>query len=176
VRVTRCAYMRHGRGRSRRRVQMRFSAVIRSFDLRHLGTCRRCMRISFVTMTVSWVLLCGALWLCPDAVILASVGPVGLTAVWVAHVVARSTRSVRSELPKNYSRRLAIRTAVMAAAGAAVVSVISSRAFADGMSACGGWGGGPESGCSPCPSNCYRQNDECGCAPCASCCQGGQEC
>jgi hypothetical protein len=154
---------------------MRFSSVIRSFDLRHVGTCWRCMRISFVAMTVSWVLLCGALWLCPDAVIFASIGPISLTAVWLAHVVALSTRSARSELPENYSRRLAIRTAVMATAGAAVMSAMSSKAYAD-LSGCGGWGGGPESGCRPCPNNCYRQNDECGCTPCASCCQGGQEC
>jgi hypothetical protein len=155
---------------------MKFSSVIRSFDLRHVGTCRKCMRISFLAMTMSWVLLFGGLWLCPNAAIVVSIGAVSLTAVWAAHVVARSMRSVRAELPKDYSRRLAIRTAVMAAAGATVVSVVSSRAYADGVSGCGGWGGGPESGCSPCPSNCYRQNDECGCVPCASCCQGGQEC
>ena len=160
----------------RRKAQMSFSSVIRSFDLRHVGACRKCMRISFAAMTMSWMLLCGALWLCPDAAILVAIGPVVLTAVWVAHVGARSARTVRAELPQDYSRRFALRTAVMAVAGAAVVSVMSSNAYADGMSVCGGWGGGPESGCQPCPSNCYRQNDECGCFLCGSCCQGGQEC
>lgn len=156
---------------------MRFSSVIRSFDLRHVGTCWRCMRISFVTMTVSWVLLFGALWLYPHAAMFASIGPISLTAVWIAHVVAQSARFVRSELPENYSRRLAIRTAVAAVAGAAVVSVMSSKAHAQGLSPCGGFrGGGSESGCRPCPNNCYRQSaEDCSCLPCDSCCQRGGE-
>jgi len=155
---------------------MKYSSVIRSFDLKHVGTCRKCMRISFGMMIVSWLLLGAALWVCPGAVIFAAVAPLGLTALWFAHVAARSARSVRSQLPTNHSRRLAMRTAVTAVAGAAVMSVVSGKVYADGLSACGGWGGGPESGCNPCPSNCYRQNDECGCTPCGSCCQGGQEC
>ena len=155
---------------------MNFPSVIRSFDLRHLGMCRRCMRISFAAMAVSWLLFGGALWLYPAAALFAAAAPVALTAVWIGHIVARSTRSVRSELPRNYSRRLAIRTAVMAVAAAAATSVASNKAHADGLSPCGGWGGGPESGCRRCPNNCYRQNDECSCVRCATCCGGGQEC
>jgi hypothetical protein len=159
------------------RPPMRLSTVVRSFDLRHVGTCWRCMRISFATLTVSWVLLFGALWLWPDVAIFASIGPIGLTAVWIAHVVAHSARAVRSEPPENYSRRLAIRTAVMAVAGAAAVSVMSRKAHADGLSPCGGFSGqGPESGCRPCPNNCYRQSaEDCSCFPCDSCCNRGGE-
>jgi hypothetical protein len=134
------------------------------------------MRISFATMIASWLLVCAAWRLWPASAMVASIGALGLTAIWVAHIAARSTRVVRSELPENYSRRLAIRTAVAALAGAALVSVVATKAHADGLSNCGGWGGGPESGCKPCPNNCYRQNDECGCARCDSCCHGGNEC
>jgi len=155
---------------------MTFSAVMRSFDLRHVGTCGTCMRISFAAMSASWVLLGGAFWLWPDTVAVASIGPIALTAIWIAHIAARSSRVVCSELPESYSRRLAIRTAIMATAGAAAMSVVSTKARADGLSPCGGWGGGAESGCKPCPNNCYRQNDECGCARCDSCCHGGNEC
>jgi hypothetical protein len=153
------------------------SSVLRSFDLRYVGTCRKCMRISFAAMTLSWVAFCAAVWVGPAASAAAAALCVALTALWIAHIAARSTRVVRSQLPTDYSRRLALHAAVTAIAGAAAVSVLSQRAFADGdMSACGGWNGGPESGCKPCPSNCYRQSAECGCVPCASCCQGGQEC
>jgi hypothetical protein len=134
------------------------------------------MRISFAAMAASWVLACAAFWLSPAAAIAASVVAFGLTSIWAAHITARSTRVVRFELPENYSRRLAMRTALVALAGAALVSAGSSKARADGYSACGGWGGGPESGCKPCPSNCYRQGEECGCVRCDTCCQGGGEC
>lgn len=156
---------------------MTFSAVMRSFDLRHVGTCWRCMRISFGAMAVSWALWLGAMWLFPHAAMFAAIGPIGLTGVWIAHIAAQSTRAVRSELPRNYSRRLAIRTALAAVAGAAAVSIMTPKARAQGLSPCGGFRGqGSESGCRPCPNNCYRQSSEdCGCMPCDSCCQRGGE-
>lgn len=149
------------------------SSIIRAFDIRNVGTCPTCMRISFAVMLSSWVLLACALFFTSAASIVVAVLSTALTVLWIAHIVARSAQSIRTwVIPENQSRRLAIRKAVMAVLGAAAMSAMSSKAYAD--SGCGGWAG--NSGCAPLTgpwARCYRQRTDCSYYACRSC---GNDC
>jgi hypothetical protein len=148
------------------------SAIIRMFDIRHVGTCPTCMRISFGAMILSWVFTFGVLTVdFATAAFLFGIS-VLLTLLWLAHIVRRAVQSVLSDQSQIESRRLALRFGV-SLAGAAVTSIaFPGRSRAD--SACGGWG----SSCEPCTSqygsrgNCMRQNSSCGCYYCRSCGNG----
>src|SRR6267154_1560730 len=94
------------------------SSILRTLDLRHVGTCPTCMRISFLAMVLSWLLVLGALTLGLNATLLISIGSAGLTLLWLTHVITRAIRSINP--PENHSRRLAIQTFAKAAAKAAV--------------------------------------------------------
>jgi hypothetical protein len=96
-------------------------AIIRMLDIRHVGTCPRCMRISFLAMTSSWIFTLGLLALGFNATFLIAISIV-LTLLWVAHVVRRTTRSTHSHQPQDNSRRLAFRLA-LALIGSAAISV-----------------------------------------------------
>lgn len=149
------------------------SAIIRMFDIRHVGTCPTCMRISFVTMFLSWICVIGTLAFADRATMLMSGVSVFLTLLWLTHVIRYAIRSTQSDQPQNQSRRLAIRLGTAVLGGAAVSVAFPFQARAD--SACGGWGG--NSGCDPCSqygnARCMRQNSSCGCYYCRSC---GSDC
>lgn len=141
------------------------SSIARMFDVRLLGTCPTCMRISFLAMILSWAFVLGALLFDLNAQVLISVASIGLTLLWLAHIITRAKLSIPHDRPENHSRRLAIRTIANAAVGAAVMTV----AFpwqAHAISGCGGWSG------SSCPNkctSCERQNADCECYTCRSC-------
>ncbi len=145
------------------------SAIIRAFDIRHVGSCPTCMRISFLTMFLSWVSVLCALALDLKATTLISAVSILLTLLWLTHVVRYAMRSTHSDQPQNKSRRLAIRLGTAAIGAAAMSVAFPLQARAD--SACGGWGGG--SNCPPCSDYgygpCMRQNAGCGCYYCRSC-------
>lgn len=141
------------------------SSIIRSFDLRHIGTCPTCMRISFLAMILSWLLAYVAITVDSNATVLIGIATVSLTLLWLAHITTRVMRSIPSNLPQDNSRRLAIRTLAKAAVGAALMSATFPwQAHAD--SGCGGWAG--NSGCRSCNS-CQRQTADCRCYSCRSC-------
>lgn len=150
------------------------SSIIRSFDLRNIGTCPTCIRISFLSMAVFWVFVFVAYLVNLHAELPLLVGSVVFTVLWLAHVFARGIRSIPTNQPESLSRRIAIRAFARAALGAVAVSValIPSRASAD--SGCGGWAG--NSGCQPLSgpwARCYRQRTDCSYYACRSC---GNDC
>lgn len=148
--------------------------LFRAFDIRHIGSCPTCLRVSFFTMVSSWLFLVASLSLGLAVPPLADALPVLFSLLWLAHVVRRATLSVRhDQLRTNSTRRVALRFA-LAVMGAAAVSVAFPwEARAD--SGCGGWAG--NSGCEPCSNygvaRCMRQNSSCGCYYCRSC---GSDC
>jgi len=145
---------------------VRLSSIIRTFNVRNIGTCATCMRISFLAMALSWLLVLAALTLDLNAKVLIYAVSIGLTLLWLAHIITRAARSMHPSGADDYSRRLAIRTFVKAAVGAAVVSGAAFPWQAHADSGCGGWSG--NSGCSPC-SACQRQTSDCQCYSCRSC-------
>ncbi len=150
------------------------SSIIRSFDLRHIGTCPTCIRISFFLMAVSWLFVVVAYLADLNSELPIIGGSFVFTFLWLSHVFARGIRSIPTNQPENLSRRIAIQAFAKAALGAVAVSVtlIPSRARAD--SGCGGWAG--SSGCDPLTgpwARCYRQRTDCSYYACRSC---GNDC
>jgi hypothetical protein len=146
--------------------------IIRMFDLRHVGTCPTCMRISFLAMIFCWTVTLVVLACDANAIPLTAMAIV-LTLLWVAHIFRWAVLSTRTFQPQDNSRRLTLRFA-LALAGSAVISIAFPwEARAD--SGCGGWAG--NSGCPPCSDYgngaCMRQNSSCGCYYCRSC---GENC
>lgn len=145
------------------------SAIVRIFDIRQVGTCPTCMRISFLVMVFSWVNTAGVWLLSLNAASLVGAISILFTLLWMAHIVRRAVWSTRSYRPQDQSRRLAIRFALALAGSAAISVALPRSARAD--SGCGGWGG--NSGCPPCSDygrgECMRQNSGCGCYYCHSC-------
>lgn len=147
--------------------------AFRIFDIRHVGTCATCMRISFMTMLLSWVSVLASVAFDTKATMQVSAGSVFFTLLWLAHILRYAARSTPSYDPQNKSRRLAIRFGVALISGAAISVAFPFQAHAD--SGCGGWAG--NSGCEPCSNygnaRCMRQNASCGCYYCRSC---GEDC
>lgn len=149
------------------------ASILRTFDLRSVGTCPTCMRISFFTMVTAWVAVLAASFYYPPAMLwLVSIA--GLTTLlWLAHITARTKwnyqNSTKSE-SVDRSRLVALRTVAKAAVALAGMSAMMiSPARAD--SGCGGWAG--NSGCRPCPGgSCYRQRTDCSCYPDRGCGDG----
>lgn len=148
-------------------------ALVKMFDMRNVGTCPKCIRLSFLTM----------LLVCASACYLWTFGVIGTLAffgisipfmcLWMAHVIRRASLSFRLHRQHDGSKRLALRLGL-----ALMGSVATSIAFpwdARADSACGGWGG--NSGCDSCDrygvGRCMRQNSACGCYYCRSC---GSDC
>lgn len=134
-------------------------SVLRTFDMRQVGACSFCMRVSFQAMTIAWIAVAAALsfhldwWLLP--LILAAL----LSALWLAHIVGRAIRS-SADIPDDRGRRAAIGGMLKAIGAAAAISVAFPRgAHAD--SGCGGWAG--NSGCSSGCGRCQRQRANCSC-------------
>jgi hypothetical protein len=149
-----------------------FIRIIRILNTSRLGTCPTCTRIAFLAATFSWSLPLIASIFGREGVLFILVAPVGLTLLWIAHVIMAARRSAHSNLPENLSRRLAMWTFAKSIISAAAISALPIAARAD--SGCGGWAG--NSGCSPCPDymrHCYRQDSNCMCYACRSC---GDDC
>jgi hypothetical protein len=143
---------------------MTLSSIVRTFDLRHVGECPTCMRISFMAMSLAALATIASSLLGLNTALFAMLA-VGLALLWLAHIVTRAIRSARRHHQADPSRRLAIRTFAQVAVGAAAMSAIPWGAHAD--SGCGGWAG--NSGCRPCASSCQRQRNDCSCYSCRSC-------
>jgi hypothetical protein len=154
--------------------------ILHSFDLRNLGRCPTCMRISFASMIASWLLTLSAValgWQSTAFIILLAVA---FSLVWLAHIVRRATLDISHNEPVELGRRLALRSTarnVMGAIfGAAALSVsFSSSVRAD--SGCGGWAGNNQctnycSNESGGPTRCQRQTANCSCYYCRSCGSG----
>jgi hypothetical protein len=148
------------------------STIIRAFDLRHIGTCPTCIRVSFWVMILSWLIVAIALILdLKNAAPVISVVASALTLLWLAHIIMRAINSVRPDRLDDPSRRLALGSFAVTAAKAAIGAVVMSAAvfpsqLARADSGCGGWAG--NSGCVLC-GDCYRQTANCQCYPCRSC-------
>ena len=100
-------------------------------NFRGLGTCPKCIRISFLVMVLSWMLVAIALSLHSNAA--ASVGIAvlasGFTILWLAHIATWAMRSHRLSHPADPSRRLAMGALGRAVLGAAIMS--STAIFPD---------------------------------------------
>lgn len=153
---------------------VRVSDFIRILNFRNLGTCPKCIRIAFLVMVFSWLVVAIALSLHSKATasvwiaVLAS----GFTILWLAHVATWAMRSHRLSHPADPSRRLAMGALGRAVLGAAIMS--STAIFprqAQAYSGCGGWAG--NSGCIS-VGHCFRQDSDCRpIGPCRSC---GDDC
>lgn len=117
-------------------------------DLRNLGVCPLCMRLSFLGMILSWLLLLGTMTLDADATAMVGTASVVLTFFWLAHI---STRAIRSLPPKQIeigARRVALRAFGRAIVGAATVSVVLFSTSKTAESA-------------ECGQSCSKSNDNC---------------
>ena len=139
------------------------SALLRTIDLRRVGTCQTCMRISFIMMLASWAISLAATsanlkvsqFICGISIV--------FTLLWLSHVFTRARRSIYFDGNHDGTRRAALRTFGKAVLGAAVTSaslLMSEKARAD--SGCGGWSGG--GGCSHGCGRCQRQDSNCNCS------------
>ena len=149
---------------------MIFSTILRSFDLRHVGTCPTCMRISFASMFLSWLLVSAGLLLDWNALLPIALVSLGLTLVWLAHVTTRPVQSMLVDAPHDKTRRQALKALAKGVLAAAMVSAVPFDAYA--LSGCGGWAG--NSGCRRCKdgtrvTRCERQDNDCTCYFCRSC-------
>lgn len=138
---------------------MKLLSVLRAFDLRQLGNCPFCMRVSFQAMAAAWITATTAIALHLDWWHLSMILAALLSAVWLAHIVGRAIRS-SIDVPDDQGRRVAIGRMLKAIGAAAAISVAFPRsAHAD--SGCGGWAGnsGCPRGCLPC----QRQRSDCSC-------------
>jgi hypothetical protein len=147
-----------------------FSDIVRSFDLRHVGTCPTCMRISFVSMILSWLLAYAALMSGWSALLPIALASGALTLVWLAHVTVRPIQAMLADQPHSGARRGALRTLAKGVLAATLVSAFPWQAYA--LSGCGGWAG--NSGCRRCKdgrvvTGCMRQDNDCTCYTCRSC-------
>jgi hypothetical protein len=133
------------------------------------------MRISFVSMVLSWALLSMALTSDWNALLPIAVASGALTLVWLAHVTVRPIQSMLADRPHNDARRGALKTLAKGVLAATLVSAFPWQAYA--LSGCGGWAG--NSGCRLCsndrlpPHRCERQDNNCRCYWCRSC---GNDC
>jgi len=142
-----------------------------AFIWSNLGYCPNCMRKAFLTALIAWgmvVIIALLHWsvLVPVAIISA----VGLTTLWVAHLVAFDGKAtVAVEISKSNTEYLSRRTLlpifVRALAFAAFASSMSRSAFAE--SPCGGWDN------LPC-GRCQRRNTVS--SPCEYCHSCGSGC
>jgi uncharacterized membrane protein len=143
--------------------------VTHIFDVRYIGTCPTCMRISFCSMILSWCCLLGNFALDPSEMWLSLAASVVFTLLWLLHITRRALLVTYYDKPSDPSRRLALRFALSVAGAAATSAAFPGQARAD--SACGGWG--PGSDCEPCSNygrgECMKQNAGCGCYYCHSC-------
>jgi hypothetical protein len=144
------------------------SSMLGAFDLRRIGTCPKCMRVSFAFLLAGWCAFFALSGLSdggmPWAILVIAVI---FTLLWASHVVARAYRDASAQSATDAGRRVVFGTFARAIVGAALVSAAllpSQNARAD--SGCGGWAGG--NGCSPCTS-CQRQTSGCSCYDCKSC-------
>ena len=143
---------------------MSLSSIVGIFDLRRIGMCDRCLRTSFVAMICAWIVVFIANQLAYPTGPIALIS-ISLTALWLAHIVTRASRSTQPAELENNARRRALRSFGRAIVGAAGLSVAFPwQAHAD--SGCGGWAG--NSGCLPC-TRCSRQDRNCNCYSCRSC-------
>jgi hypothetical protein len=69
------------------------SFVVKTFDLRHLGACPTCMRISFLAMIGSWLLLLVAGPVSLSVYTIAGLA-IFLTCLWLAHISFRALRTL----------------------------------------------------------------------------------
>lgn len=151
-------------------MRINISTIWRSFDLKQVGMCPTCMRISFLAMSVSWVLAAGSIATdIPLLKVFTLFTSSALTMLWFAHVFMRAERSSGLNQPEDRSRRVAIQAFARAVIGAAVMSTGAllpwQGAHAD--SGCGGWAG--NSGCRNSCGSCQRQDSNCNCHDCRSC-------
>jgi hypothetical protein len=101
-----------------------------------LGHCSRCTRKAFLAAVSAWVTTAIALWAeWPQALAIAEVISVGLTALWITHLLAfagkvsREGHEIRPEL-LNPSRRAFLPMFARTLAFAAVASTVPQLAFA----------------------------------------------
>lgn len=100
------------------------SFLISFFSFRNLGACPLCMRISFSAMTLSWLIVFGAILIGADlSVTVFGALSSALTILWLGHVIARAMRSLPPKPVETDARRTAMRTFGRAMVGAAAVSV-----------------------------------------------------
>jgi hypothetical protein len=143
------------------------------FLMKDLGYCTKCIRKAFLTAAGAWCLV--ALLAMADSPKFWYVGTVlaiGLTTLWLAHILAFARKSIftsssRTPNPVALSRRALWPFFLRAAASAALASAVSRAAFAE--SPCGGW---PDQGLSCGP--CQRRNTVS--SPCEDCHSCGQNC
>jgi len=147
------------------------------FLWRHLGHCSSCIRKAFQAATCAWtaaLLLLGLDWprFLPAIVIIA----LGLTALWVAHLVAYAGKATLAEKSDSSaendnayittsSRRDLLPLFARALAVAALTSAAPTLALADGP--CGGQCGDIQ--CRPCFRPVYDGQGGCNCESCHSC-------
>lgn len=163
----------HIKNRLSREICTMLLTFIRSFDLRHVGRCPTCMRISFASMVLSWLIVFAAQSLDSSAVLPIALVSLGLTLVWLAHVTTRPIQSMLADVPHSRTRRQALKALAKGVLAAAMVSAVPVNAYA--LSGCGGWTG--NSGCRRCKdgsrvTRCERQDNDCTCYFCRSCGNG----
>lgn len=116
-------------------------------DLRNLGMCPMCMRIAFLGMILSWLLLIGAMTLDTDLTAMVGTATVAVTFLWLGHISTRAIRSVPLKQVK-IGRRVALREFGRSVVGAAAVSVVLFSTSKTAESA-------------ECGQSCSRSNDNC---------------
>lgn len=146
--------------------------VIHMFDMRYIGTCPTCMRISFILMILLWCCLFAAFVLDLKGIWLVLAASAVFTPIWLVHIARRALLiTKKQDDPSDASKRLALRLALAVVSAAGTSIAFPWQAKAD--SGCGGWAG--NSGCEPCYSQfgqngwCMRQDGNCGCYYCHSC-------
>lgn len=134
--------------------------VIRAFDLRRVGSCAKCIKISFILMLSLWVLVVSQFSFGSGMKVTVA-GAVIFSALWLSHVFGRAIRMTNNDVHGIESRRRALRKFASAAAGAIVTSLAIAIPSAYADSGCGGWAG--NSGCPSGCSSCQRQRSDCSC-------------
>ena len=150
-----------------------FKDLWKSFDLRHIGLCSICMRMSFKAALFAAVFWLATLALLAPAAIQLITGLLTavLACLWLAHVARRAHLKLIEQDQPDMHRRYALGRVLAVLAGAISVSVAFPRP-AHALSGCGGWAG--NSGCSRCADGsyvtaCERQDEQCRCYFCRSC-------
>lgn len=159
------------------------SSLLASVKLTKLGSCSRCTRQAFRFSALSWVLTLFCAYYSPSLVFQSIFAlSVCLTLLWIAHLVAYSTRAISAKVAGNAnidgktrmvissSRRDFLPLFARVLAGAALASAITSPAFAD--SACGGFNGE----CKPCARRNSANTDCEWCHSCGSNCPQNNNC
>jgi membrane-bound metal-dependent hydrolase YbcI (DUF457 family) len=150
--------------------------LVSILDLKKVGACPACMRISFVLMAISWLSLFLSFEYSLEPKLAFLVLASGLTVLWLIHVIRRIMIVIKTHpehYPINKERRTAIGNITKVALGAVLLSALPQRVFAS--SGCGGWAGNSGCGTPPAsigvfPIGCYRQENNCNwTGPCNSC-------